>query len=105
MVSQGDYIKQELTGAIALVTAEINGEAGPMYYLNSNVFVIGSGNIQVIDSSNIANIANVSVYPISSNISYYKTIDTTMSTTFDYNKILPLLDNNLNDCEFRIEPK
>ena len=96
MVSQGDYIKQELTGAIALVTAEINGKAGSMYYLNSNVFVMGSGNIQVIDSSNIANIANVSAYPISSSIAYYKTIDTTMSTTFDYNKILPLLDNNLN---------
>ena len=96
-ITQGDYISQPSTGALALVTTDVISQpSASMYYLNSNVFVLGSGNIQVVDSSNIANVLNISAYPISSNIAYYKTTSDILSTNFSYMNVSPLADNNIN---------
>ena len=111
-INAGDYIFQEVSGTTALVTADvINGISASLYYLDSSVFVLNSGNIQVINSndvSNVANIAadllsgnitsmaNISTYPIISDIAYYKTTDNTLSTSFNYYTVSPLFNNDIN---------
>lgn len=93
----GDYIIQESTGANAFVTVSaINQSKLLMYYLNSNVFAFGTGNVTIVSGSGttIGNVTTTNVHPISSNMAYYKTTDTILSTNFSFNKVTPI--DNIN---------
>ena len=93
----GDYITQASSGANAVVGYDcLQDNVLTLHYVNSNIFDIGSGNIQIVDNSNYGNVLTVSVYPVSSNIAYFETTDTIWSSEFIYSATIPLKNNDIN---------